>query len=161
MTKSFTSTRSVPRWLVAMTALLLAARIVVAVAPARHEPDLVKWRTPAEAVVEAQTSGRPVMYVFSAGWCPPCRQLDHGVLHDEKCAAFINEHFIPVHAMDRRSEDGHNAPEIDALMQRFKIESFPQIVIDAPGVEPRVMNGYGGKRPAMAFLQGKVRKHED
>ena len=117
-------------------------------------PDMVQWRSIAEGTTEGPRSGRPILYDFTAAWCPPCRALNREVFADPASAAFINQHFTPVRVLDRSREEGRNPPEVEALQERYQITGFPTLVVVHPGGDPPiVLDGYGGKAVTMGALE--------
>lgn len=148
------SVRAVPRWLLVLAGLLLVVRVGIEGASALSAPEPyypkagsgpVRWRTIEEAERERLATGKPVLYDFSAEWCAPCMRMDREAFSDETIAAAINERFIPVRVTDRRLEEGRNAPEVDALLERYRVEAFPTLVVAEGGAEGRRLVGYPGK----------------
>ena len=45
------------------------------------------------ALADARRSGKRVLIVFGANWCPDCRVLDHTFHEDSKTAAFVASHY--------------------------------------------------------------------
>lgn len=140
--------------------VLLAAalfRIVTAVTD-REEiagAGLVKWTAPERAVATARASGKPILYDFTAEWCAPCKMLDRDGWADARIASLVNDSFVPARIVDRTREDGKNAPWIDALQQRYRVNAFPTLVVAAPdGREIAIAQGFNGKEKLVAFLEG-------
>jgi len=141
--------------------ILLAAalfRIVTTVTDKEkdgHGARLVKW-TPAEgAVAAARRSGKPILYDFTAEWCAPCKMLDRDGWADARVAALVNDSFVAARVVDRTREDGKNAPWIDELQQRYRVNAFPTLVVAAPdGREIAIAQGFNGKTKLIAFLEG-------
>jgi len=148
-----TKQRALPIWLMILTALLIIARVVSIKYPVKSDTDLVRW-TPIEvASGAAMRSHRPILYEFSAEWCGPCRLLEREVFMDTALAAKINGRYIAVKVVDRRSEDGHNEPAVQQLMDRYGITGFPTVVIAASDGKPRDrVLGYPGRDQFAAFI---------
>jgi thioredoxin-related protein len=72
--------------------------------------------------------------------------LDEEVFADPVLASGINDRFIAVRVLDRKQEEGKNAPEIEALEQRYVVRGFPTVVfVDANGSEQGRMEGFRGR----------------
>lgn len=141
--------------------LLLAAalfRIVTAVTDKEgegHGAGLVRWTEPENAAATAQSSGKPILYDFTAEWCAPCKMLDRDGWADSGVAALVNESFVAARIVDRTREDGKNPPWIDELQQRYRVSAFPTLVVAAPdGREIAIAQGFNGKAGLIAFLKG-------
>jgi len=157
-----TKQRALPLWLVILTALLIIARVVSIKYPAKSDTDvvsgtagkeLVRW-TPIElASAAASRSHRPILYEFSAAWCGPCHLLEREVFMDAALAEKINNRYIAVKVIDRQREDGSNEPAVQQLMDRYRINAFPTVVIAAADGQPRdQIRGYPGRDGFADFI---------
>jgi thiol:disulfide interchange protein len=154
------STRAVPRALLIAAAVLLGARVGAALWERAHPPvaqDLVHWRPILGAESEAKSAGRPVLYDFSAEWCGPCKLMETEVFRHEASARRLNDLVVAVHVVDRAREEGRNAPDVDALQKRFKVEAFPTLVLYEPrtGRHESVV-GYPGRDELIRDLVRKA-----
>jgi thiol:disulfide interchange protein len=152
----------IPAILFWIVAAAIALRIVTAFAgrdKAAETAGLVRWAPANRALSLAAASRRPVLYDFTAAWCPPCRRLDHEGWEDDEVAARISNTFIPARIVDRQREDGKNPIVIEALQQRYKIDVFPTLVAaDTSGREIARMTGYAGRSQLDAFLKETTEK---
>jgi thiol:disulfide interchange protein len=157
------STRHTPRLLWLIAAALLAARIATGVAESRRPleaADLVRWRPIAGAIEEARGSGKPLLYDFTADWCPPCRVMQREVFADRNGARLINTMFVPVRVLDRQREEGRNPPDVAGLQARYRVEAFPTlVVVSAQGEDPTVIRGYRGAPALQRELMEAAMKH--
>lgn len=156
------STRRDPRILIMVAGVLLAARIGTGLWTGRHAPaepaDLVTWQDAGAAHDASVRAGRPILYDFTAGWCPPCKRMKQEVFNDRRSADFINQRFIPVRILDRAQETGSNPPEIQALQKRYAVDAFPTLVIVASdGRVLKTQRGYAGSEGTRFFLESAVK----
>jgi thiol:disulfide interchange protein len=152
--------RAIPIWLPAAAAVLLIARIVVLQLPDKTDDakSLVQWTPISRAASLAAGTHRKVLYDFSAAWCGPCREMEKKVFADPAMAAQINRAFVAVKVIDRKQEDGVNAPDVALLQRRYGIEAFPTLVIaEASGAERLRMEGFRGREAFASLLRNASR----
>jgi thiol-disulfide isomerase/thioredoxin len=113
-----------PRLLATLALLLLVGRLTAPALLAK-----IQWVTAPEAPMVAQGSGKPILYVFSAAWCAPCRRLDREVFHSHRYAALVNQRFVPVQVVDREREEGQNPLAVRELQDRYQVPGFPTLVV--------------------------------
>jgi len=148
-----TKQRALPIWLPIVVVLLIVARIVSWKVPVKSDVDLVHWTDIDQATAASMRSHRPILYEFSAEWCGPCHVLEREVFMDPSLAAKINGRYIAVKVVDREREEGHNAPNVQQLIDRYSVNAFPTVVIAARdgAVLDRAV-GYPGREQFVAFL---------
>ena len=142
-----TDQRAIPFVLFVVALVLVAARVATPLIKraAPKSGSAVQWLTPEEGMRLASSSNKPVLFDFTAEWCRPCHILDAEVFQNPAIAREINERFIPIRVVDRRQEEGTNAPHVDALQQRFGVRGFPTVVFADRGGERTRMEGFGGR----------------
>lgn len=78
-----TRNRELMRYIIAIVVMVLHSWLfapqTLAAEPAWKKPTQIK-----EILLIARTTKKPVMFHFSATWCPPCRRLKRKVFHDPK-----------------------------------------------------------------------------
>jgi len=100
------------------------------------------------AVAEAGETGRPILVLATADWCPPCRDLKRGPLQRDAVVAAIAAGFIPVKA----DVTDDNAPGY-GLAQRFDVKYLPtMLIVDAAGQRLLQTSGYVGDDDLLRFL---------
>jgi thiol-disulfide isomerase/thioredoxin len=116
-------------------------------------PGLVHWQPREKAATLAKTSGKPILYEFSAEWCGPCKLLERDFA-DQSVAERVNGGYVPTHIVDRIREDGRNPADIEELQRRYEITGFPALVAAAPdGSLLGKQEGYAGRARLMKFLE--------
>ncbi len=167
----FASRGSQSRLSAALFFVLLAAllfRVVTAVmdreaqrrgAEGSEAPPLVRWVSLEKAAAMSKASGKPILYDFTAEWCPPCHRLDAEGWGDRELAAILNDGFVPVRIMDRSREDGRNPPLVDELERRYSVEAFPTLIVASPDGQPIGREeGWGGRDGLRKFLEDSKAK---
>src|SRR6266496_1696254 len=140
--------------------ILLAAALFRLVTSVTSKKDggaggLVHWMTPSAAATAARSSGKPILYDFTAEWCVPCHVLDSDGWSDAKVAAMVDASYVPVRVVDRMREEGTNPAWLVELQRRYRVEAFPTLVVAAPDSRQiAIAHGYGGKQKLTAFLEG-------
>ncbi len=144
-------------WVFGILFLFLVVRVVMREMP-KPAASAIAWVPVAEARGRAESTGKPILYEFSAEWCGPCRSLEADVFANPAHAARINEAFIPVRLVDRQREEGRNPADVAQLQQRFAVEAFPTVIVtDAAGATKKRLEGYGDASRFMTELEEALR----
>lgn len=84
----------------------------------------LKWQPNLKTAQKAAVQqDKPIMIVFGATWCGPCRRFNNETLSDKQTVAMIESEFIPVHLdfdKDRK------------IAQILEVERVPSIIVLTP-----------------------------
>ncbi len=104
-----------------------------------------------KAIEDAKAQQKPVVLLFTADWCPPCRSLKKEALTDKSVLDLLGKTvFLKVDLTGEPDADGRK------LAEQHKVEGIPHMVfINAKGeVQPKLtMSGYSGVQPLKRSLQ--------
>jgi thiol:disulfide interchange protein len=150
------STRFDPSWLLLIAAALLLARVAWGVWESYNPPkreEKVAWVEFERAEALARASGRPILYDFTAEWCPPCNAMKSELFSDPKHARVIANIVVPVRVLDRQREEGRNAAWVDSLQKAYAVDGFPTLVVYSPktGRSQRSI-GFGGNEATLRWM---------
>ena len=130
----------------ACAALLLATGVFSGVA----EAGSLKWHSDYEtARKQARAESKPILAMFTASWCGPCRKMKSSTLSDPGVEHAIEASFIPV-MIDTDANP--------SVTRRFGVSAMPTIIVIDPVTEStEKTRGYQGTSQFMSFLNQNKR----
>ncbi|MEZ6193368.1 MAG: thioredoxin family protein [Phycisphaerales bacterium] len=135
-----------------ITLLVVLAGVIAAAGQLRSfgGHDRVAWRySYNQAVVESTETGKPILVLFTADWCAPCKQMKAWVFSDKSVAEIIEAGFIPVRVdLSRQGlPDQH-------LADRFGVQAIPTILtLTTSGTPISMSAGYLNKAELLSWLE--------
>ena len=122
-------------WTIALLVLVFAAfqssslkELYYSVAGVKFPESTIGWRHDLNtALTEAQAQQRPVLLVFGATWCPPCKKMKREVWPNAKVAETVAAGFVPVYV----DVDDEAQSKVTA---NYRVSSIPAVlVLDSNG----------------------------
>jgi hypothetical protein len=119
------------------------------------DPDATysSWTTFSQATKQSRANGKAVLIAFNAEWSDNGQALQREVFDNAAGGTTVKAAVIPVAVVDRSHEDGRNAPDVEALVQQFRVDTFPTLVIFSPGTGRVVrQTGYPGAAETLRWI---------
>jgi protein disulfide-isomerase len=122
-------------WTIALLVLVFAAfqssslkELYYSVAGVKFPESTIEWRHDLNtALTEAQAQQRPVLLVFGATWCPPCKKMKREVWPDAKVAEAVTAGFVPVYV----DVDDQAQAQVTG---NYRVSSIPAVfILDSNG----------------------------
>jgi thiol-disulfide isomerase/thioredoxin len=131
-------------WLASRLALAaVGLTLVASVVEFRPTSTEIAWRTYAEGLEEALTSGKPIYVDLYATWCGPCKEMDRITFRDDTVRRLLTDSYIPVRIdIDTRQFD-------DTLKARWSLRAVPtSMIVSASG---SILGRRVGYQPPASF----------
>jgi thiol:disulfide interchange protein len=98
-----------------------------------------------ETLAEAKEKGKPVLLVFGATWCPPCKTMKRNVWPDEEVTKAVEQGYVPIYV--DVDEEKHSQ-----LSSRYRVLGIPAVlVLNAEGEVLKKGNSMS-RSETLAFL---------
>ena len=102
-----------------------------------------------EGAVQAEAAGKPMLVLYTADWCPPCKKLTKQTFPDEQVAKFLADNYILI-KIDMTDADSPN----QAIARDYEVRSVPTMIIyTSQGIEIDHMSGFIGPREFLEWLK--------
>jgi hypothetical protein len=115
-------------------------------------PGLVHWTPAAQADKVSSDTLKPILYVFSASWSGPSKQMIWEVFNVPDSAEQINRDFVPVYAVEGGTPGIASETEVAELTQRYGVGTYPTLIVVSPDHAPSALRGYTSKDAVEEFL---------
>tara|TARA_R110000868_G_scaffold411617_1_gene706292 strand:- start:380358 stop:380798 length:441 start_codon:yes stop_codon:yes gene_type:complete len=93
-----------------------------------------------QATQQSQTTGKPMLILVTADWCPPCQALKKGALADEKVNNWVKDNMVPVYL-----EESTNPDQIRLL----PVNAYPTTLIIKDG---KILGQFTGNKSPSSYL---------
>lgn len=147
--------REIPAWFVVVLCALAIARAALELGALRFpsRDPAAAWLPYDEASRRAAERGVPLLVVFAADWCPPCKRFEHESLTDERVRDAIARGFEPTRVFDS-TDPAQSTPGGRASIDRHGVTVFPTLVIvPPPPLEPVTRAGFMPPGDTLRFLE--------
>ncbi len=125
----------------ALIAYMVAPRFISMVQGPAETPSIFAANLSIEqATLQSESTGKPMLVLVTADWCPPCQALKKGALVDTQVTQWVSDNMIPVYL-----EDGANSDQIRML----PVRSFPTTLVIKDG---QILGQFSGNASASKFL---------
>ena len=143
-------------WIIAVLLVVLAWAGAYALRGSGEKHVLEGWADGMSAGQQlAEEADKPMVVLFTAGWCGPCQDLKRDVLTKGDVSAALQAGFVPVQ-IDLTDQSANN-PNL-AVAQRYGIAGIPTVIAMTPDGKP--IEVYKGGRTVDDFAAWLARLAE-
>lgn len=160
---NYRSTTSTPLWLLALTAVLIGIRVLLAYADVGAARPVINWHVVKTGLEDKSWRDlkKPRLYYFTADWWPACQNFEQVTLSNRRVAKFINDHFVAVKVVDNRGVSSSPSHAVQHLRKRFNILVLPSLVItNAQGRRVSVKENDANSLAVYQFLCDSYRNYD-
>ncbi len=98
-----------------------------------------------EAEKLAAEQNKPLLVVFSASWCPPCKMMKRSVWPDTEVGQAVTAGYVPIYV-------DVDQPEHAEKVSQYQVSSIPYILVLNSDGSVRKQSNTMSKSEALAFL---------
>jgi thiol:disulfide interchange protein len=147
------------RWpwrFVLLVAVLFAAVVIAGQVRRGGGQDRVAWGNSFDqATVKATEASKPLLVLFTADWCPACKQLKAWVLSDQGVADAIEAGFVPIKV--DLTEEGLPDRQV---AERYGVQSIPTLLTLTPDGQTISRSlGYVDKAELLGWLDTATQRY--
>lgn len=117
----------------------------------------VAWMKPAVALEKA-TDEKPALLFFGRSWDYHSDTVRSEIFGNANISKVVNENFLPSFVVNVERKGIPNLPKTTELISRFRIKSFPSIVVSSPSRPAQMMTGFAGEKETLEFLSHALGK---
>lgn len=102
-----------------------------------------------EGTAQAEAAGKPMLVLYTADWCPPCKMLIKQTFPDEQVAQYLADNYILI-KIDMTDRDSPN----QAIARDYDVKSIPTMIIyTSQGIEIDHLSGFIGPREFLEWIR--------
>jgi len=130
-----------PILFLAFIAYLITPKLInIIQGPAQTPTIFTENLTIEQASLKSANTGKPMLVIATADWCPPCQALKRGALSDPKVIAWVKDNLIPVYLEDTANKD---------QLRNLPFNSFPTTFVIKDG---QILGQFSGNKSPTKFL---------
>lgn len=97
-----------------------------------------------EAMAESESSGKPIVALVTADWCPPCQALKRETLTDPAVAEWIGRETVTVYLEDGKHRE---------MISKLPVQAFPTTLMIRDGRVTARIQGFATPTDYLRFLK--------